>query len=360
MITKLIFTPIKSILFRILVAVFIVSFLLVGCASTGERLQETDQQNENSRIVWPGPPADAKIRFVRSIKSSSDVGIKSTWLEKTIRSVSGEEESEEQLVRPYGVYSDGDRLYVTDPGLSLVHVFDFNTKRYIQINKAKDRALEFPVCVVVNGDGQVFVTDSVLRKVFIFNRDGKYFGEIGSADIFERPTGIALHDDRIYVVDTQGHRIMVFSHDGGRFLFQFGKNGTKNGEFHFPTHIFASSDGHLYITDSLNFRVQFFDRDGNFLSAFGSLGDAMGDFSKPKGIAVDSDGNIYVADSQFDNVQIFDQSGRLLLSLGGSGSQNGRMSLPAGIFIDKNDRLYVTDSYNRRVQVFQYLGKRSK
>jgi DNA-binding beta-propeller fold protein YncE len=345
---------------RMSFVIFITVVMLVGCASTAEHRSESDRQNEDSRLVWPGPPADAKIRFVRSIRSSHDVGVKSSLFTKMIRSISGEEDSEEQMVRPYGVYSDGDRVYVTDPGLSLLHFFDFRDNRYLQITRAKNWSLESPVGVVVDGDGQIFVTDSVLKRVFTFNRDGKYLGEIGSPDIFQRPTGIALQDDRIYVVDTQGHKVMVFSQNGGRLLFQFGKNGSKEGEFHYPTHIFASSDGHLYITDSLNFRIQIFDRDGNFLSAFGSLGDAVGDFAKPKGIAVDSDGNIYVADSQFDNVQIFDQSGRLLLSLGGSGSQNGRMSLPAGIFIDKNDRLYVTDSYNRRVQVFQYLRKRSK
>jgi len=358
---ELFFVSIKSrILRRYLVVFFIFSLFLVGCTSTGEHLLQADMPNEDARLVWPGPPADAKIRFVRSIRSSRDVGINNSWFKKMIRSISGEDESEEQMVRPYGVYSDGDRLYVADPGLSLVHFFDFSERRYMQIRSAKDWALESPVGVAVDGDGQIFITDSVLRRVFTFNKYGQYIGDIGSSDLFERPTGIALHNDQIYVVDTQGHCVKVFSHDGGQLLFQFGKNGLKDGEFHYPTHIFASVDGHLYITDSLNFRVQIFDCDGNFLSVFGRLGDAVGDFSKPKGIATDSDGNIYVADSQFDNVQIFDQSGRLLLIFGGSGSQKGRMSLPAGVFIDRNDRIYVADSYNRRIQVFQYLGKHSK
>jgi len=354
------FASIKSRILRRSIAVFIVSFSLMGCASPGEHLPQADQLNEDLRLFWPGPAADAKIRFVRSIRSSSDVGIRSNWFMKVIRSVSGEEESEEPMVRPYGVYSDGKSLYVADPGLSLVHCFDFREKKYIQIKDAKDQHLEFPVGVAVDKEGRILVTDSGLGRVFTFNNAGKYLGEIGSFDVFEKPTGIAIHNDRIYVVDTHRHSVLVFSHDDGRLLFQFGKNGSKAGDFHYPTHIFASADGHLYITDTLNFRVQIFDRDGNFLSLFGKLGDAMGDFSKPKGIAADSDGNIYVADSQFDNVQIFDHSGRLLLVFGGSGSQKGKMSLPAGVFIDMNDRVYVADSYNRRVQVFQYLGKHSK
>jgi DNA-binding beta-propeller fold protein YncE len=359
--TKLFSASIKSrTLSRSLVVFFIFSFFFVACASNGRYLPEVDQLIGNSQLVWPGPPADAKIRFIRSVRSSRDIGTRSNWFTNVIRSISGEEDNVEQMARPYGVYAHGDRLYVADPGLSLVHFFDFSERRYIQIRSAKDRALESPVGVAVDGDGQIFITDSVLRRVFTFNKYGKYTGEIASSDLFERPTGIALHNDRIYVVDTQGHRVKVFSHDSGRLLFQFGKNGLKNGEFHYPTHIFASADGHLYITDSLNFRVQIFDCDGNFLSVFGRLGDALGDFSKPKGIATDSDGNIYVADSQFDNVQIFDQSGRLLLIFGGSGSEKGRMSLPAGVFIDTNDRIYVADSYNRRIQVFQYLGKHSK
>lgn len=344
---------------KYLIALCSVIALISGCATPGGSLQNTHDTN-NAKLVWPPPPHTPKIEFVLSISNSHDIGAEKTWLRKTMDAITGKEETEEYMIRPYGVCLFLEKLYVTDPGLSVVHVFDFQEKRYHQIEEAGANRFISPVGITANTNGNIFVTDSILKKVFIFDGQGKYLREIGSNDIFERPTGIAVGEDKIYVVDTHAHQVLVFSAQDGQLLFRFGRNGIMDSEFHYPTHIFIDNNSQLYVTDSLNFRVQIFDCDGNFLSSFGKFGDAIGDFSKPKGIAVDSDGNIYVADSQLDNVQIFDRFGRLLLVFGGSGSQPGRMSLPAGIFIDRNDRLYVADSYNRRIQVFQYLGKRPK
>ena len=41
----------------------------------------------------------------------------------------------------------------------------------------------------------------------------------------------------------------------GRKLFSFGKQGSENGEFNYPTHIAIDSADNLYIMDTLNFRV---------------------------------------------------------------------------------------------------------
>ena len=145
----------------------------------------------------------------------------------------------------------------------------------------------------------------------------------------------------------------MVSPDGG-YLGAFGMQGNGPGQFNFPTNIARDADGTLYVTDTLNFRVQAFDAEGRFLGMFGKLGDGAGDFDKPKGVAVDSAGHIYVVEGLNDVVQIFDQSGRLLLVFGESGAAEGQFWLPTGITI-VNDMVYVADSANRRVQVFQYL-----
>ena len=259
------------------------------------------------------------------------------------------------MLRPYDVYAHSGKIYVTDPALSLVHIFDFKEKKYFSINKVKSQELISPIGIAVDEMGEVFISDSALRRVFVLDKSGKYIGEIGSEELYVRPTGIAIDDERVYVVDTLGHQILVFSKKDRNLLFRIGKEGAENGNFHYPTQIVVGKEGLIYVTDSLNFRVQIFDRYGNFLSSFGKIGDTMGYFSKPKGIAVDSEGHIYVSDSQFDNIQIFDRDGKLLLVFGGSGSGLGHMSLPTGLFIDQQDQIYVADSYNRRIQIFQYL-----
>jgi len=342
---------------------FIVSsliFLVVTGCVTSEVALQNPQGKKNPELVWPSPPYEPRIKYIRSISSSLDIHFQKTWFSNIMDSLAGQEDRGEFMLRPYSVCSVSGKVYITDPGLALVHIYDLPNRQYTRIEKANGNKLFSPLGIAVTAQGEIFLTDSVLKKIYVFNEKGEFLREIGSNSKLERPAGIAVDEERAYVVDTLAHQILVFDQKNGQILFRFGHNGKGNGEFHYPTHIFIAHDKRIYVTDSLNFRIQIFNRDGNFISAFGRFGDALGDFSKPKGIAVDSDGNIYVADSQFDNVQIFDQSGKLLLVFGGSGSQLGRMSLPAGIFIDRNDSVYVADSFNRRVQVFQYLEKSSK
>jgi len=310
--------------------------------------------------VWPPPPQSPRISYLRSISGFSDSDTKTSWLSKIIDTITGKEESTRGILRPYNIFADAGRIYITDPGFQILHVYDMQNQKYLQIKNAGSQRFVSPIGISVDNRGEIYLSDSVLRKVFVFDKEGNFLREIGSPDTLLRPSGIAIHEEKVYVVDTHGHKVSVFSKKDGTMLFSFGHNGTARGEFHFPTNIFIGKDGLLYITDSMNFRVQIFDRDGNVRSAFGRLGDGAGDFSKPKGIAVDSEGHIYVTDAHFDNVQVFDRDGRLLLVFGASGSGNGEMILPAGLFIDKEDKIYVADSYNKRIQVFRYLKGNEK
>jgi DNA-binding beta-propeller fold protein YncE len=327
---------------------------LISCA-TLERDVQTPQLANDSDIFWPPAPQKKRVRFIQSISNSGDIGLKKTWLSKALDSLLGREESEGAMLRPYGVAASANKIYVTDPGLSLIHIFDLEKRKYRTIDSAGGKELVSPLGISVDVNGEVFVTDSILKRVFIFDTSGAFLGEIGSDEIFSRPTGIAVDENRVYVVDTLRHQVLVFSKKDGTLLLRIGQNGTKNGDFNYPTHIFLSRDKQIYVTDSLNFRIQIFDVNGKFLFSFGRLGDALGDFSKPKGIAVDSENHIYVVDSQFDNMQIFDKAGKLLLVVGSTGRGPGKMSIPSGIFIDNQDRIYVADSYNKRIQIFQYL-----
>jgi len=65
-------------------------------------------------------------------------------------------------------------------------------------------------------------------------------------------------------------------------------------------------EGNVYVTDTLNNRVEIFDADGKFISAFGKSGDGPGHFARPKGIAIDRDGHIWVVDAVQQRVQVFD------------------------------------------------------
>ena len=89
-------------------------------------------------------------------------------------------------------------------------------------------------------------------------------------------------------------------------------------------------DGNIYVTDTLNWRVEIFDADGKFISQFGKHCDAIGCFERPKGIAVDSDGHIWVVDTGLGLVQAYNRDGELLAYVGGPGRHPGPVHRPDG------------------------------
>jgi sugar lactone lactonase YvrE len=296
---------------------------------------------------WPGPPAQARIRFVRALDPASSKG-KPGFFSRIAKLIVGTTD-EPQMTQPYGiaVAPDG-RVYVADTLRKVIHVYDLAKSDYTSIAVDGESLIGIAVA-----RGLLYVTDSVSGRVFCMDPKGRRLWTLGSDDGFLRPTGIAAAADRLYVVDTMLNRVVVVTL-AGQVIKTFGERGEGPGQFNFPTNIARAADGRVFVTDTMNFRVQVFDADGGYLSAFGQLGDGAGDFDKPKGIAVDSGGHIYVVEGFNDVVQIFDDRGRLLLAFGGSGSAIGQFWLPTGIAI-ANDRVYVADSANRRLQIFEYL-----
>ena len=334
-------------------ALVLLAVLCCGCARQPAEALRT----ASAPPVWPPPPEAARIQYLYSITRPADIGSATSLLGKVARAITGARIAP-QVVRPYGMcLAPGDILYVADPGIQAVHRFDLKERRYDQIKKFGKQKFLSPIGVTMDSTGRLFISDSLLRTIFVYSAQGEPEEQIGTEDQLLRPTGIAIHPllERLYVVDTSGHSIQVFDL-AGTFLFTIGGRGTGEGAFNFPTAISIDSEGILYVNDSLNYRVQAFDADGRFLYLFGRQGDGMGEFSHPKGIALDSKGHLYVTDAIFDAVQIFDREGTLLLSFGEAGQDPGHFWMPSSIHIDATDRIFVADSYNQRIQVFRFLG----
>lgn len=308
----------------------------------------------NSNRVWPAPPDALRIVYVRSLLQPSDAGATQSGFRRFANWLNGGSKGNEAFSKPFGIAVDDlGNLCLTDTGANTVSLYDEQKKqwhRWEEINKVRFSA---PVAIAKKG-GNIFVADSGLAAIVVFDASGKLLFRIDHN--LERPSGLAIHGNRLWVTDSQQHCVAGFDLRG-KFISKFGKRGTGQGEFNFPTHIAADSEGRLYVTDSMNNRVQVFDPEGRFQSQIGSVGDGPGYFSRPKGVAVDSFGHVYVIDALFNNIQIFDHMGRLLLDFGEPGSGVGEFSLPNGIAISHDNQIFVSDGYNHRVQVFRYVGQ---
>lgn len=333
--------------------ILLVLILFAGVYGCFKQAVETDRQLPD--IIWPKPPNVPRIRFVNSISGPEDLNIKQGAVMRFFSFLKGAEER--ALVAPYGIETDRDgRIYVIDTFDKHIHVFDPENGEYYRFPQNETSFIS-PIDIAISKNGAVFVTDSKEAVIRVFKKQGKeYIKEIGRG-VLNRPTGIAVNEKtgELLVVDTLSSEIIRYDLESHKMKGIIGRGGNDAGLFHYPTNIFVSGDGHIFVSDSLNFRIQIFTPEWDFLYSFGRAGDGPGFFSRPKGVAVDSEGNIYVVDALFDNVQVFDKQGRLLMDFGGPGHGYGEFWLPSGIFIDNNDMIYISDSYNKRVQVFQYM-----
>jgi DNA-binding beta-propeller fold protein YncE len=312
-------------------------------------------EDDGIHPVWPLPPAQPRVRHVKNIRGQQDIARPNPF-EQFGRLITGHTDA--TLLRPHAAaVVEGKTLYVTDQERQAVAVFDLKTGKARWITQADDTYLVSPVGVAAVND-DLAVSDSALKRVFVFSPKGKLEAALAKPGGWGRPTGLAFDAERqlLYVADTVANEICVFKVPGYKMVRKIGAHGIGPAEFNCPTHLCLDREGRLYVTDSLNFRVQVLDGDGRYLAEIGKLGDASGHLAVPKGVGVDSYGHIYVVDSYFSAIQAFDRKGRFLLTIGSPGAGSGQFQVPSGLLVDSQDRIYICDSLNRRIQLLEYIG----
>lgn len=313
-------------------------------------------KEQKYNVVIPPPPEAPRYKLEHIYSGSAEYE-KSGSLDAIFGSKSASEKH--QLFKPMDVVSDGKGIvYISDTAKPpRIEVFDEVKKEVRLIGVEGEGRLVLPLGMGLGADGNLFVADGKLRQVIEFAPDGKFIGAFGSKATLETPSDAAVDPQRqlLYVVDSKGHRVQVFSLLDKKLLRTIGERGNDPGKFNYPSSVAIGRDGKVYVVDSLNFRYQVFDAEGKFLITHGLIGQEPGSFARPKGIALDSENHIYVSDAAFCNVQVFDQEGKLLIWLGAPGSKPGEFQLIEGVFIDSTDHLFVVDQMNQRVQRFAYF-----
>ena len=331
-----------------------------------------------SKIVWPSPPELPRVEF-KAILTGQRIDWKDletpqkpkrSWMDR----LAGTEPNQQvrnlqkkigfQLMRPYGVAVDSDgNIYVADQGVGAIFIFPESLKGKVQLIKNHvDAPLPMINGLAIGDDGRIFVTDVKLHHVLVLNKLHQPIAEFGTS-VLVSPSGIAIDKENrlLYVVGTQQDQVLVFDADSYKLLRRIGTAGKKHtltspGNFSLPDNVAVDKDGNVYVTDTLNDRVEIFDADGNFISQFGTPGDGPGHFARPKGIAIDRDGHIWVTDEVQSRVQVFNKKGQLLIYFGGLGWYPGQFQALYGIASDDRDnRIITTEQFPGRVQVFRYV-----
>lgn len=318
---------------------------------------------QRAEVVWPLPPEKPRIRFVDAFASGRDLD-RSGWT-RFWQTVSGSGKDAVGLRQPLGlaVSDDGKRVYVADALNGAVLRADLEQRSFEPF--APKAMVATAAAVALDADENVYITDPKKREVVVVTRRGERLRELGGGDLV-RPLGLAVDRDArlLYVVDTgnqkgDGHRVHVYDLDG-RYVRELKPprgqpgRGMLEGQFYFPTYVTVDPRGNVYVADTMNFRIQMFDRAGKFLRTLGEQGDAPGTFSRLKGLAIDGLGNLYAVDAEHASVQIFNEDGDLLMYFGGPAPFVEAMDIPGAIAIDrKTNRIYVGMEATPRVNVYE-------
>ena len=335
--------------------------LLLGTALTGCAAPLPEEEPfDPTTLVYPPPPETPRFYYDRTIWGSNSV-IEESSTDRWRRFATGESTRGRGMAKPYGVVARDGRVFVSDTVGRRVHVFDYPRKRYYTLGTRGLGSLRKPLGMAADDAGKLYVVDNTTKRVMVYDLEGNYLTALGADSGLERPVGIAVtpDGDRIYVVETggvrsQSHGVQIFDGRGNK-LRAVTTRGTGEGEFNLPLDAALGPDGNLYVLDTGNFRVQVLDREGNFLRAFGKAGRFPGQFGHPKGIAIDREGKVYVSDTTFGIFQIFNNQDQVLMVVGGRSNNGGpgKFLLPAGISVDVDGRIYVVDQFFRKTEVFR-------
>jgi DNA-binding beta-propeller fold protein YncE len=330
---------------------------------------------DTSKLVWPLPPDVPRIKFLQEIYGENKPPVpagqkgkkKQSWMDRvagmqTTDNGSLKRDYVHMLARPYGIGVDSkNRVYVADSFVSAVFVFDLEKKETKLLRNGAEGKFGTIIGLTVDSADRLFVVDALLHRVAVFSPDWKletYFGD----DHLEHAGGVAIDEENrfVYVVDTGAQRVVVFDADSFKFLRYIGGPPKSVGDedagvLSKPSNVAVDNEGIVYVSDTMNNRIQIFDADGKFISMFGKAGDGPGDFARPKGIAIDPDNHVWVADAFTNRVQIFDREGNLLGFFGTGGDLPGQFGVPSGVYVDKNNRAFVTEQLHGRLQVFRYF-----
>jgi len=268
------------------------------------------------------------------------------------------------LIRVYGVAADSKgNIYAADQGVGAIFIFPHDPAGKMELIKnGADAHLAMINGLALDDDDRLFVTDVKLHHVLVLNPKHQPEAQFGAGDLVS-PAGIAIDTANrfVYVVDTQADQVLVYDADKYTLLRRMGAGGKKHsltspGDFALPTNVAVDQEGNVYVTDTLNNRVEIFDADGTFISEFGKGGDGPGRFARPKGIAIDRDGHIWVADEVQSRVQVFNKEGQLLIYFGQQGFYPGQFQVLYGIAADNhNNRIITSEQFPGRVQIFRYI-----
>jgi DNA-binding beta-propeller fold protein YncE len=163
----------------------------------------------------------------------------------------------------------------------------------------------------------------------------------------------------LYIADEGNQRVQIFDSSGhilAAWPLADGPGSGNGGELEEPLGI-AVGGGRVFVIDFADGEVRLFSPDGRRLAPWGTPRGVKGPLAFPSGIAASATGVVYISDMRTSHILAFTPGGHLLTSWGCFGRGPGCFESPMGIAVDAQGNVYVADRDNNRVQKFDARGR---
>ncbi|XP_019616192.1 PREDICTED: tripartite motif-containing protein 3-like [Branchiostoma belcheri] len=177
--------------------------------------------------------------------------------------------------------------------------------------------------------------------------------------------GVAVDTRRNHILITQTTgdwhnrkgEVLVFRPDGTLVRTVGGKRksllvsllSSRQQGMKFPQYITVDRQGNILVSDQDNNCVHVYSEDGQFLFQFGSEGSCEGQLNNPRGICTDRAGNIIVVDRGNSRVEMFDKTGKFLKHIATD------INRPLAVAMATQGQLVITDYGDQKVSIFQNI-----
>lgn len=261
---------------------------------------------------------------------------------------------EELLKNPTGVATDnGGRIFVSDTPNQRVLIFDRRGKYLGQLGSAGSAQGQFarPEGVDVGANGDIYVSDPIRNTVIVFGSNLNFKAEIPE----ERPMVVYDTGAKIYVLAAD--HVSIYN-EKLNLLTRWGNRGPEIGQFDFPHGIAVLKDGNMVVSDGNNMRLLAYRKDTNrALWVVGKrpqgLSPAIRTFGLPGGLTTDRDENLYLVDPLRHTIHIYNKQGKKVAEYGEQGAADGQFSYPTDIAYLGGNTFVLSDTMNNRLQIIR-------
>ena len=247
--------------------------------------------------------------------------------------------------------------------------------------KAKYRVVQQPlpnVCIKVRDDitGKNLYTPTYTVSTLAGSGAAGGSDGVGKAATFNKPWGLFLKKDTLWVTDYSGHVIRTVNIKTGvvktvlgtynNFSIQDSTTGA-NAKLKNPTGVVVDKRGNIYVSNFGDNRIFKYDKQQNLYFAFAGSGvsdfaDGVGSaaaFSQPYELRMDPTGTLYVADYNNYNIRSIGQDRTVSTYAGapglGFGTQDGkgtnaRFNWPWGLAFDPSGHMVVAEDANHTLR----------